>query len=99
MIADVFAARASGHACRAMCIGSSGRDRRARIVAWERAADRAPAPGARQIEPVEMHDIRIAAVADNGRTEQGPRLAPLDPGQEAREPIPEFAYIQDASHP
>src|ERR1700751_17110 len=44
-------------------------ERAARIVRGERGGKGTPAPGTSEVEPVEMGDLAVAAVADNGRPE------------------------------
>src|SRR4051812_34726394 len=45
-----------------------------------------PAPGAAEVEAVEMRDLAVAAVADDRRREQRRRLARADARQELLEP-------------
>ena len=73
--ADAFKAGAQMLACR------RGGDTGTRVARRKRRFDRAPTPRARQIETIEMHDIRIAAVADHCGSEQRCRLALCDAGQ------------------
>ena len=61
--------------------GGSERDLAARIAGGEEIAQRAPAPGAAEIEAVEVDDLAVGAVADRGRPEQRCRLARREPRQ------------------
>src|SRR5262252_8336136 len=49
-------------------------------------AQLAPAPGAAEVEAVEMSDLAVAPVADGRGLKQGRRLARRDPRQELLEP-------------
>ena len=53
---------------------------------WRGVGEMAPAPGAAEIEPVEMGDLAVAAVADPGRGVQGVRLALVEIRQKGLEP-------------
>ena len=59
------ASRCSSAVSSASSASSSGKQRR----------EASPAPGAAEVEPVEMGDLAVAAVADEGGREQGRRLA------------------------
>ena len=66
---------------RRRCAAARRRDARRRRFARPRArlggssgAMLAPAPGAAEVQPVEMGDLAVAAVADDRRREQGRRL-------------------------
>ena len=98
VIAGIVSACDAGHSCFAMEIGGGPGDRRARIVVGQRCRDCAPAPRARKIESIEMHDEGVAAIAYGGRREQRRRLATFDPGQERGEPFPEGLSPEDPAH-
>ena len=70
----------------------------ARVALGERGSDAPPAPGAGKVEPVEMHNARVAAIAHLHRDEQGRRLAAIEARQEAREPGTEACRRQHLPH-
>ena len=57
-----------GQACFQVALGRGQRYRLFRFV--QRGGDAPPAPGAAEVEPVQMGDLSIRAVADMGRREQ-----------------------------
>ena len=63
--------------------GGFGAERARR--AGEARREGAPGPGARQVEPVEVRDLAVAAVADRGGGEQRRWLATADPREERGE--------------
>ena len=73
-------------------------DRARRIVARQSSCDAAHAPGATEIQAVEMHKLRISAVGDNSRFQQGFRLIARDARQKAMKPRGEFSSLHYASH-
>src|SRR5688500_3622280 len=66
-----------------------------RVEEWR---DRLPAPGAAEVEAVEVRDLAVAAVADRRGGEQGGGLATTQLGQESAEPGGEVGSGQDARH-
>src|ERR1700686_267628 len=81
-----------------MCLCRLERDSSARITRGPRRRDRAPTPGTTQIQPVEVSDLSIAAVADNGGREQRRRLSYGEPREKAVEPTRELACFQHPAH-
>src|SRR6185437_6755053 len=63
------------------------RDCDARIAGWQRGRDTAKAPRARQVEAVEMNELRVGAVVDVDRCEQLARLPVDELRQERRQPF------------
>ena len=68
--------------------------------------DRAPAPGAAEVEPVEMCDLAVAAIGDGGGRKQRRGRLPRGARQEGIEPAREIAAqyranraALDAAHP
>src|SRR5437868_8588421 len=59
-----------------------------------REAKRTPAPGSAEVEPVEMCDLAVAAVADDRRLEQARGLPVCDARQEMREPRSEVRRLR-----
>src|SRR5450756_1808249 len=68
------------------------------ITRGPRRRDRAPTPGAAQIQPVEVSDLSIAAVAHYGSREQRRRLSHGEPGEKAVDPAQEIARLQYPAH-
>ena len=55
----------------------------------ERVGEAAPAPGPLQVDAVEMGDLAVRTIGDEGGREQAARLARREIGQEGVEPGPE----------
>ena len=72
-------------------MGVGGVARKRGEVGIERAGEAAPAPGAAEIDPVEMGDLAVRAVGDEGGREQARRRAGGEIGQEGVEPGAERA--------
>src|SRR4051812_33683560 len=85
-------------ACVDVTLRRFANDRLTRIVASERARDRAPAPGATQIQPVEMRDLSIRAIRDDRRLEQRTRLTLCDVRQKRIEPRAPLVDAERATH-
>src|SRR3546814_5493530 len=69
--------------------------------AWcwrQRRGQFAPAPGTAEVEPVEVGDLAVAAIADGGRGEQRCRFTAFDARQERSEPGGKRLRRQHAPH-
>ena len=69
-----------------------------RVAFAQRRSDPAQAPGAAEIEAVEMRDLAIAAVLHGGGREERRGFALGQDRQEVVEPGGEGGAIQDAAH-
>src|SRR6185369_4550259 len=67
-----------------MVVGGCQRDRALRFAEVRR--DAPPAPGPAEVQAVEMGDLAVASVADDGGLKEGRRFSRLDPRQELLEP-------------
>ena len=84
-------------ASRCRC-GGRRQQRRARVAAGSARAMPREAPRARQVEAVEVHDLRIAAVAHRHRREQRRGFAAREARQEAIEPARERRRVEHPPH-
>src|SRR3954447_18705447 len=63
-----------------------------------RPSERPPAPGAAEVDPVDMRDLAVRAVGDVGRREQARGLALVETRQERPEPGTEGPLRKAAAH-
>ncbi len=68
------------------------------IVRVQTGGDGAPAPGAAEVQSVQVGDLAIGAVADRGWGEQGGGQAGGGVRQEGREPGPERGGVEEPAH-
>src|ERR1700761_3478771 len=83
---------------RQACVDVRLRDLASHIGVWRERSQRTPTPGAAEVQTVEMGDLAVAAVADDGGGEQGGREPLPEVGQESREPGTKFSFWQGGTH-
>ena len=79
-----------------MLVGGAARE--LRQLGLERGGELAPAPGAAEVEAVEMGDLAVRPVRDGGRSEQASRLSGGEIGQEEVEPRAELIVAVGPPH-
>src|SRR3546814_7729644 len=69
-----------------------------RQLGCQRVRKAAPAPGAGEVEAVEVGDLAVGTIRHSGRREQARRFAGGEIRQEEPEPVAEFGPRENAFH-